>query len=425
MVSGRRVVVTGMGAVSSIGTGLSAILSALRAGRSGVVFVPEWAEIGLGSQVAGLPETDPESPLLTRRVEKSSTSLARMALRATHEALVGAGLDPEGVRGERIAVILGCGTGSSMRSYVSCRTVELEAERARTAGIASFVSTRKVNPFNVPHVMGSTAAANVSVALGTHGESWGISSACSTGAHAIAIAALMIRVGQYDRIIAGAADEIDWTRAGGFDAMRALSRGFNDRPEEASRPFDTDRDGFVISGGAGVVLLEDLDSARRRGAPILAELLGSAANSDGNDMVAPTTAGAVEVMRLALTDAGIDPQQVDYVNAHGTSTPQGDPSEAAAMKEVFGARQPWISSTKSTTGHAIGAAGSLEAIYTVLMLRNGFLAPSINVDRIDESCAHLRIAMERNNAIEARTALSNSFGFGGTNACLVLRRWEG
>jgi 3-oxoacyl-[acyl-carrier-protein] synthase-1 len=420
----RRVVVTGMGAVSSIGTGLAAIEESLRSGRSGVRFVPEWVGIGFASQVAGVPEAEPDSPLLTRKIEKSATSMSRMALYATHEALTGAGIEPAEVRGTRVAVIIGSGIGSAIRNYNALRQVEQEAEKARAAGLEKFQSTRRVSPFTVPQVMTSTAAANVSVALGTRGESWCVSSACSTGSHAIALAALLIRTGRYERILAGAADELDWTRAAAFDAMHALSRGFNDAPGRASRPFDADRDGFVISGGAGILLLEDLDAARRRGAPILAELTGFAANSDGNDMVAPLTDGAIDVMREALEDAGLRPEDVDYVNAHGTSTPQGDPSEAVAMRAVFGDRQPWISSTKSTTGHAVGAAGSLEAIYTIQMLRGGFLAPSINVDTVDERCAHLRLVLERDNGLEARTALSNSFGFGGTNACLALRRWE-
>ncbi|RMG43153.1 MAG: beta-ketoacyl-[acyl-carrier-protein] synthase family protein [Acidobacteria bacterium] len=408
----RRVVITGMGAVSSIGTGLAAIESALREGRSGIRRVPEWGEMGIESQVAGVPEAEPDCPLLTRRVEKNSTSVARMALFAAHEALRGAGLDPLGLRGQRLAVLIGSGSASTLQNFLSCRDLE------RTG------TTRRVTPYTVPRVMGSTAAANVSVALGTTGESWSVSSACSTGAHAIGLGALMIRWGRYDRILAGAAEELDWTRVGAFDAMRALSRGYNDRPEQASRPFDVRRDGFVISGGAGVVVLEELEAARRRGAPILAEVAGYGANSDGHDMVLPDTRGAVNVMREALADAGIAPEEVGYVNAHGTSTPHGDPSEAAAMGEVFGRRQPWLSSTKSITGHAIGAAGALEVIYTVLMMRGGFLAPSRNLDEIDPSCAHLRFVREPDNDIAVTVAMSNSFGFGGTNASLVLRLVE-
>ncbi len=413
MTSRRRVVITGMGAVSSLGTGLAANVAALREGRSGVVRVPEWAEIGLASQVAGLPEAEPASPLGDRRLQKSVSSAGMMALRAAAEALETAGLDPAGLRGSPLAVLIGSGTGSTLRNYHSC--VALLSNR----------TSKKVSPFTVPQVMGSSATAAVSVALGARGESWALSSACSTGAHALAMAALLVRSGRYERVLAGAAEEVDWTRAGAFDAMYALSRGFNDRPAEASRPFGRDRDGFVISGGAGLLLVEDLEAAERRGAPIVAELLGSAANSDGHDMVTPLPEGAAEVMRLALEDAGIAPEEVDYVNAHGTSTPQGDPSEAAAMRAVFGARQPYLSSTKSMTGHAVAAAGSLEAIYTLLMLRHGFLAPNINVtpDTVDPACGGVRLVLEAPNAIAARTAISNSFGFGGTNACLVLRRW--
>ncbi len=410
----RRVVITGMGAVSSIGTGLAEVEDSLRAGRSGITFVQDWADRGLASRVAGLPEAEPECPLLTRAVEKTSTSNARMALRATWEAIVTAGLDPADLRGERVAVLIGSGTGSTTKNWEACTALE------------KYGSTRRVNPYTVPHVMSSTASANVTVALGTRGESWSISSACSTGAHAIGIGTLMIRMGRYERVLAGASDEIDWTRAGAFDAMHALSRKWNDTPELASRPFTRDRDGFVISGGAGVVFLEELEAARRRGAPILAEVLGFGATSDGYHMVKPLTDGAVACMTEALADAGLEPADIDYVNAHGTSTPHGDPSEAEAMARVFGERQPLITSTKSQTGHAIGAAGSLEVIYTVLMMRGGFIAPSLNVndENLDPSCAHLRIVRERAVEADLRTALSNSFGFGGTNATLVLRRWE-
>jgi 3-oxoacyl-[acyl-carrier-protein] synthase-1 len=412
MTSNRRIVITGMGAVSSIGTGLSKNLEALKYGQSGVSFVPEWRDTGLASQVAGLPEAEPECPIATRRVIRTSTSNARMALYASWEALQSAGLSPEEVRGTDLAVLIGSGTGSTLKNHLACHT------------FLKYGSIRRVNPFTVPHVMASTASANVTVALGVKGESWSISSACSTGAHAIGLATILIRAGRYKRILVGGSDEIDWTRAGAFDAMRALSRGFNDRPQEASRPFDKARDGFVISGGAGLVLLEELEGARSRGASILAEIVGYGANSDGYEMVAPLTQGAVEVMQRALADAQLRPEDIDYVNAHGTSTPTGDPSEAAAMKEVFGRRQPHISSTKSLTGHAVGAAGSLEVIYTVLMMKEGFLAPNLNVEEIDSSCAHLNLVVDAPNRIQARLALSNSFGFGGTNASLVLRRWD-
>lgn len=419
----RRVVITGMGAVSPLGTGLGPVDEALRAGRSGLTFQPEWKELGFASQVGGMPEAEPECPLLTRRLEKSAGSAAKMALRASWEALTGADLDPADLRGSDTAVIIGCGTGSTIQNHIAASAVEREHERARREGLTDYVSTRRVNPYTVPQTMTSTATALVSVALGTTGESWSVSSACSTGGHAIGLAAMLIRTGAYDAVLAGAAEELDWTRVGAFDAMRALSRGFNDRPEEASRPFAIDRDGFVLSGGAGVLLLEDGARAARRGAPILAEVVGYGAGSDGHDMVAPSTAGAVRVMSKALADAGLPREEIGYVNAHGTSTGQGDPSEAAAMREIFGDRQPWISSTKSTTGHGIGAAGSLEAIYTVLMLRGGYLAPSRNLrpDTIDDACAGLRPVLEAPNTFAVETAMSNSFGFGGTNACLVLR----
>lgn len=409
----QRVVITGMGAVSSLGTGLDVVASALRAGRSGIQFAPEFQEYGLASQVAGLPERNPTSPLVTRRIEKSSPSVALMALKATHEALTTAGLSAEELRGTDVAVLIGSGTGSTLQSYIDSDTL------ARTRKV------RKVFPFTVMHVMASTCSANVSVALGTRGESWSNSSACSTGSHAIGIGALYIKTGRYQRVIAGASDGLDWTRAGAFDAMYALSRGYNDRPQEASRPFDRGRDGFVISGGAGVVLLESLDLALARGAPIIAEVLGWGASSDGHDMVAPLWEGAADAMRRGLRDAGVSAEQVDYVNAHGTSTPPGDISEARAMAEVFGARQPLISSTKSLTGHAIGAAGSLEAIYSMLMMRGRFIAPNINLTDRAPECAHLNIVAEPRADVDLRVVVSNSFGFGGTNSVLVLRRWDG
>ncbi|MCE5246758.1 MAG: beta-ketoacyl-[acyl-carrier-protein] synthase family protein [Candidatus Polarisedimenticolia bacterium] len=410
----RRVVVTGMGALSSLGAGLDVNAAALRAGRSGVTFNADFAERGFASQVSGAPATPPDCPLADRRIVKSSSAGALMALWATHEALADAALPLDQVRGSDLPVIVGAGTGSSLDNHIAASSMEKHG------------STKRVSPYTVPHVMASSAAANVSVALGAKGESWAVSSACSTGAHAIYLASLLIKAGRYDRVLVGAAEEADWTRAGAFDAMFALSRRFNDRPSEASRPFAGDRDGFVISGGAGILVLEDLETARRRGARIHAELLGAAANSDGHDMVAPLPAGAAAVMRMALDQAGLRPDEIDYVNAHGTSTPQGDVSEATAMRDVFGARQPWISSTKSLTGHAVGAAGSLEAIYTILMLERRFLAPSVNVTpaTVDPECAGLRLVLEADNDLAPRVALSNSFGFGGTNACLALRRWD-
>ncbi len=405
-----RVVVTGMGVVSSLGTGEEAVAQALREGRSGIVAMPDWGELGIASQVCGLPETDPESQITTRRIGKSAGPVARMALAASAEALSSGGLDPTAVAGRKIAVLVGSGSGSSLKNHEECN--KIEASR----------TSRRVSPFTVPQVMGSTASANVAVALGVHGESWTVSSACSTGAHAIGLARLLIESGRYEQVLAGAAEEVNWCPAAAFDAMRAISRGFNDRPELASRPFDTARDGFVLSGGAGVLLLESLEHAQARGARIRGEVLGFGASSDGNDMVLPDPRGAATAMRSAIEDAGLTPADIDYVNAHGTSTPAGDPSEAQAMADVFGDAQPLISSTKSMTGHAVGAAGSLEAIYSLMMLERGFIAPSINIENLDESCRHLRLVTTTDTENAPRIALSNSFGFGGTNACLVLGR---
>jgi 3-oxoacyl-[acyl-carrier-protein] synthase-1 len=419
----QRVVVTGVGAVSPIGTGIPTVTESLRSGTSGLVHVPEWQERGLGSNVAGLPEENPECPLATRQVVKSSGSNARMCLAAAWEAIHAAGLDPDQVRGSDTALIIGSGTGSALDNFRACDVVERWYRKAQEEGRPKHLSSKRIHPFTVPRVMASTASANVSVALGLRGESFSVSSACSSGSHAIGVSATMIRSGLYERVITGASEEVNWAAAGAFDAMYALSRGFNDRPEQASRPFASDRDGFVLSGGAGVLIIESLETAKERGAEPLAELVGFGASSDGNDMVAPLRDGAVQAMRKALVSAGLEPGDIGYINAHGTSTPAGDVSEASAIVEVFGDDGPWVSSTKSTTGHAIGAAGSLEAIYTIQMLREGFLAPSVNVtdDNLDEGCRALRLVREPNNRIAVATAISNSFGFGGTNACLVLR----
>jgi 3-oxoacyl-[acyl-carrier-protein] synthase-1 len=401
-----------MGAVSSIGTGVQAVEAALRQGRSGVRFIEEWKELGGFSHVGGLPDDqEPGSPLATRQLI-SAGGIALMALKATSEALGMAGFGAGDLRGTDLAVLIGTGTGSTM-------TTHMAASRA-----LKYRTSKRVSAFTISRVMGSTASAHVSVALGSRGENLAVSSACATGAHSIGIATEMIRAGKYDRALAGASDEVDWTRALAFDAMQALSRRFNDEPERASRPFDRYRDGFVCGGGAGVVLLEELQTALSRGATPLAEIVGYAAGSDGNSMFAPLSDGATRVMAGALRDAGLDASEVDYVNAHGTSTPLGDVSEANAMKQVFGSRQPRISSTKSLTGHPIGPAGSLEVIYSVLMMRGGFLAPNINVDEVDPECAHLDLVVEPCNGLESRTVMSNSFGFGGSNACLILRRWE-
>ncbi len=412
MANRTRVVITGCGAVSSLGTGLAEITPALRAGRSGLVHVPEWEALGLVSQVAGVPDPDPDCPFLERRMAKNAGANGKMSLRAAWDAITSAGLEPEAIRGQPIAVLIGAGVGSAFENYQACNK------------LMHSQSTRRINPFTVPHAMGSTGAANVSVAFGLRGESWAPSSACSTGAHSIGIARMLIQSGRYQQVLAGACEEVTWASACAFDAMRAISRAYNDRPTEASRPFDKGRDGFVISGGAGVVLLEELESAMHRGAPILAELVGFGANSDGRDMVVPWPEGAESVMREALEDAGLDPSDVDYINAHGTATPQGDPSEAAAMLAVFGEQQPWISSTKAITGHAVAAAGALEAVYTIQMLKEGFLSPCRNLDEVDESCTHLNFVREGGDDYGCQVALSNSFGFGGTNACLVLRAWN-
>jgi len=404
------VAVTGRGLVTPLGIGLAANEAALRAGRSGIVFMPEWRDRGLESQVAGVADENPPSALLDAKNSRFTTPNARMAVAAAEEALAEARLPIAEVRGKRIAVILGSAGSTHEQIYEGGRTI---TESGRT---------KKLTPFTVPRVMASSAVANLSLILGVTGESYDISSACTSGAHAIMIAGRLIAAGLYDLVITGGTEEVNWLLAGGFDAMRAISRRYNDTPQRASRPFDRDRDGFVIAAGAGILILESPAHARARGAEVMARITGAGANSNASDMVVPVAESNCEVMAMAIADAGLRPADIGYINTHGTSTPTGDPVELAAIRQLFGAAagQVAINSTKSMTGHMIGATGAVETIFCTQMIRGDFISPNINLENPEPGCEWADLPRACRCGIGLRHALSNSFGFGGTNASLVI-----
>jgi 3-oxoacyl-[acyl-carrier-protein] synthase-1 len=394
-----------MGIISSIGNGVAEVARALRAGTSGISAEPEYAKRQLRSQVAGLIDLDYE-PLIDRKVRRFMGPGAAYNYLAMQEAIEDAGLKEADVSNPRTGLVVGSGAGSLASLLQATDTL-------REKGM------RRVGPYVVTKIMSNTNSACLATPFGIKGVNYSISSACATSAHCIGHGADLIRTGQQDVVFAGGGEEVHWCHSFAFDAMGALSTSYNDAPERASRPFDADRDGFVISGGAGVLVLEERDRALARGATVQGELIGYAATSDGYDMVAPSGEGAVRCMNLALeTVSG----SVDYINAHGTSTPVGDIAELNAIREVFGASMPTISSTKSLTGHALGAAGVNEAIYSLVMMREGFIAASANVDRLDDEAAGYPIALQRQDDVELDTVMSNSFGFGGTNATLVFSR---
>ena len=404
----RRVVITGLGIVSSIGNNKQEVLDSLRAGRSGVTFSETYAEMGFRSHVHGDITIDLEAAI-DRKVRRFMGDGAAFNHVAMQEAIEDAGLSAAEVSHERTGLVMGSG-GSSTSNQVWA------ADTAREKG------PRRVGPYMVPRCMSSTNSANLATAFKIRGLSYSISSACSTSAHCIGNGYEQIQMGKQDIVFAGGGEEVHWSLTVLFDAMGALSSKFNDTPERASRAFDKDRDGFVISGGAGVVVLEELNHARARGAKIYAEIIGYGATSDGADMVAPSGEGAVRCMKMAL--AGLGNTKIDYINAHGTSTPVGDTIEINAIREVFGEELPQISSTKSLTGHAQGAAGAQESIYSLLMLEHDFLAASANIDEIDPEIGNAPILRERVDNAGLTCVMSNSFGFGGTNASLAFRRFE-
>ena len=398
----RRVVVTGMGIVSSIGNNKAEVLDSLRQGRSGITFSEVYRDMGFRSQVHGSLKIDPDEAV-DRRWRRFMGDGAAYNYIAMQEAIADSGLAEGDVSNERTGLIMGSG-GPSTRSLVAA------ADIAREKG------PKKVGPFAVPKTMSSTNSATLSVAFKIRGVNYSISSACSTSAHCIGNAAEIIQLGKQDIVFAGGGEELHWTLSVLFDAMPALSSGYNETPERASRAYDAHRDGFVISGGGGVLVMEELEHARARGARIYGEFAGYGANSDGYDMVQPSGEGAVRCMKMALQTLDLP---VDYINTHGTSTPAGDISEVRAIRAVFGGRHVPYSSTKGYTGHTVSAAGAIEAIFTLLMLKNGWVAPSVNARPLDAELIDYPPVLDP-TPMRLRHALSNSFGFGGTNVTLVL-----
>jgi 3-oxoacyl-[acyl-carrier-protein] synthase-1 len=401
----RRVVVTGLGIVSSIGTNKDEVLASLRAGRSGIEAAPEYQALGFRSQVHGPVRVKTEE-LIDRKLLRFMGDAAAFTYIAMTQAIADSGLPESMVSNERTGLIVGSGGGSPENQVEA-------ADLMRAKGV------KRVGPYMVPRCMSSTTSACLATPFRIKGMNYSISSACSTSAHCIGNAYEQIQWDKQDIVFAGGGEEVHPYLSMLFDAMGALSAKYNDTPTRASRAYDADRDGFVVSGGGGVVVLEELEHARARGAKIYAELVGYGATSDGFDMVQPSGEGAVRCMRMAL--AGVD-TPVDYLNTHGTSTPVGDPKELEAVREVFGARMPLISSTKSLTGHAQGAAGVTEVIYSLLMLEYDFVCASANIERLDPAGEGMPIVRERVDGAGLNTVMSNSFGFGGTNACLVFRR---
>lgn len=404
----KRVVVTGLGIVSSIGKNKQEVLASLKQARSGITFSQEYADLGFRSHVHGAVTINIEK-LIDRKLRRFMGDAAAYNYLAMAQAIKDAGLSEAQISNPRIGLITGSGGAST------ANTVEA-ADTLRTKGL------RKVGPFMVPRTMGSTTSACLATAFKIKGVGYSISSACATSAHCIGNAGELIQMGKQDMIFAGGGEELHWSMTVMFDAMGALSSKYNGTPDKASRAYDVDRDGFVISGGGGVVVLEELEHARKRGARIYAELVGYGATSDGYDMVQPSGEGAVRCMQLALSTADVP---VDYINAHGTSTPLGDTRELEAIREVFGSKIPTISSTKSLTGHALGAAGVNEAIYSLLMMEADFICESVNIENIDPAAANMPIARKRIDQAGITAVMSNSFGFGGTNACLVFKRFSG
>jgi 3-oxoacyl-[acyl-carrier-protein] synthase-1 len=401
----RRVVVTGMGIVSSIGNNATEVLAALRAAKSGVVAAPEYAELGFRCQVHAPPQIDWES-MVDRRAARFLAQGTAFGHLAMEQAIADSGLEESEVSNERTGLIVGSG-GPSTRAIVEA------AEITRTKG------PKRVGPFAVPKAMSSGASAVLATWFKIKGLNFSISSACATSAHCIGVGVEQIQMGKQDIVFAGGVEELDWTLSVMFDAMGAMSSNFNATPAVASRAYDKDRDGFVIAGGGGIVVLEEYEHAKARGAKIYGEVIGYGANSDGFDMVAPSGEGAVRCMKIAMSTIG--GRTIDYLNPHGTSTPVGDSREMEAVRGVFGAKPPLISSTKSLTGHSLGAAGAQEAIYCLLMLNNGFAAQSANIAALDPEFADLPILLERSDK-PLETVMSNSFGFGGTNGCLVMAK---
>ena len=403
----RRVVITGLGIVSCLGNDTATVTDALRAGRSGISRSQEQIDMGMRSHVSGAPQID-LSAHIERKQLRFMADAAAYAYIAMRQCIADAGLSDAEVSNERTGIIAGSG-GASAASQTEA------ADLLRARGI------RRVGPYRVTQTMGSTVSACLATPFKIRGVNYSISSACSTSAHCIGNAMEQIQLGKQDRVFAGGGEELHWSMSSLFDAMGALSSRYNDTPERASRAYDADRDGFVIAGGGGMLVLEALDVARARGARIYAEVVGYGATSDGHDMVAPSGEGAVRCMRQALATVQ---GPIDYINAHGTSTPAGDIQELKAVRKAFAEcdHLPTIGSTKSLSGHSLGAAGAQEVIYSLLMQREGFIAASANIDNLDPGAEGMPIALERQDNVNLQRVMSNSFGFGGTNASLVLQK---
>jgi 3-oxoacyl-[acyl-carrier-protein] synthase-1 len=402
----KRVVITGMGIVSSIGNNKQEVTESLKAGRSGITHSAQFEEMKLRSHVWGDIKLN-LADHIDRKALRFMGDAAAYAYIAMKEAIADANLTEEQFSDFRVGLVVGSG-GASSKNQVEA------ADTLRSKGV------KRVGPYIVPRIMSSTASACLATPFKIKGVNYSISSACATSAHCIGHAAELIQMGKQDMVFAGGAEELDWTLTMGFDAMGALSTKYNDTPEKASRTYDANRDGFVISGGGGIIVVEELEHALARGAKIYAEIIGYGATSDGYDMVAPSGEGAVRCMQMALADVD---SPIDYINTHGTSTPVGDVRELEALAQVFKDKVPPVASTKSLTGHALGAAGVHEAIFSMIMMEQSFIAPSINIDVLDEKAAGIPVVREMRHA-ELTTVMSNSFGFGGTNATLVMRKYK-
>lgn len=402
----KRVVITGLGIVSSLGNDTDEVLASLKEGRSGISRSESFEEHGLRSQVWGKPDIELKDHI-DRKAMRFMGDASGYAYVAMEQAIKDSKLAPEQISNFRTGIVAGSGGASSANVIASADTL-------RAKGV------KRVGPYAVPKTMSSTISACLATPFKILGVNYSISSACATSAHCIGHAAELIQLGKQDVVFAGGGEEVDWSLAMMFDGMGALSTKYNDTPEKASRTYDADRDGFVISGGGGMVVVEELEHALARGAHIYAEIVGYGATSDGYDMVAPSGEGAARCMKLAMQD--ID-APIDYLNTHGTSTPVGDVKELGAIQEVFGGKSPAISATKAMSGHALGAAGVHEAIYSILMMENNFIAPSINVETLDEKAEGLDIVTQPREA-ELNTVMSNSFGFGGTNSTLVMQKYK-
>lgn len=403
----KRAVITGLGIVSSIGNNKAEVLASLQEGRSGISFAQEFADFGLRSQVWGQINID-TAALIDRKALRFMGDAAAYAYISMAQAIEDAGLTPEQVSNPRTGLVVGSG-GASSKTQIEA------ADILREKGV------KRVGPYAVPKTMSSTCSACLATPFEIKGVNYSISSACATSAHCIGHAVELIQLGKQDVIFAGGGEEVHWTLAMEFDAMGALSSKYNETPTQASRTYDANRDGFVISGGGGILVIEELEHALARGAKIYAEVVGYGATSDGYDMVAPSGEGAVRCMQMALQGVNAP---IDYLNTHGTSTPVGDVKELGAIQQVFGGKSPAISATKAMTGHALGAAGVHEAIYSLLMMEHGFIAPSINISELDAAAEGLNI-ITKPTAAKLNTVMSNSFGFGGTNATLVMQKFNG